>query len=140
MDYEEKKLSKFNAGVALAERIDSLQRALNAARYNPLAYNFEVGKFNYEIMVISCDGLLNEVWSKLDEKERVYGERIRKLILGFMESNPITSTKSKDGEIKVNTMNFKKFMALVDLYEKTDKIFLDEHNLNSPNFDDDDGL
>ena len=31
---EERKKSIFNAGVAQAERIDSLQRALNSARFN----------------------------------------------------------------------------------------------------------
>jgi hypothetical protein len=128
--------SVFNAGILMTERIDSLQRAINAARFNPLAQNVEVGRFNYEIMVCANDGLLNECWSKLNAKEKVQGDRIRKIVITFLELNPIIV--NANGETKVNRLNYKKFMELIDIYEKTNKIFLDAHRLNSPNVDDDD--
>lgn len=140
MGYDsEGKQSVFNAGVAMAERIDFLQRAINAARFNPLAMNPETQTFNYQIMIDANDALLNEAWSKLTEKEKTQARRIRKLVKEFVMIKPIVSRSNK-GEMRVNNENYLRFMELIDIYEKINKELLDAHSLNSPDSDDDDGL
>jgi hypothetical protein len=130
--------SLFNAGIALTERIDALQRAMNASRFNPLARNFDVGKFNYEVMITSLDGLLMEAWAKMSDPERKDAARIKNLVYNFLEVNPIIT--NQNGQTKINMQNYKKFMQLIDVYEKKVKIYLDGHNLNAPNMDEDEGL
>ena len=121
----------FNAGVAMAFRIDSLQRAINSSRFSPLQLNEETGTLNYEVIFSSCNSLLNEAWSKLEQKEKDLGEKTRKLIQEFMEKFPILIRNNK-GEVKVNNNNFKRLMEMLDFYEKLNKTFLDNHNLNAP--------
>lgn len=137
MEEDSGKLSRFNAGIAQTIRIDDLQQKLNLARFNPLAQDLEIGRFNYEIMVSACDGLLQESWAKLSPKEKEEGDRLRKLVSLFIDVFPIY-TQTKDGKTKVNYQNYRKFMELINLYEKKNKIFLDDHNLNAPNYEDDD--
>lgn len=133
------KQSVFNAGVLLTQRIDFLQRAMNAARFNPIAMNEETGTFNYEVMLNAMDSLLNESWAKLTDKEQEKGKRISKIVHDFIKLNPIV-TPNKDGGFKVNRLNLDKFMEIIDIYEKTNKVLLDAHSLNSPDSDDDGGL
>lgn len=133
---EDSKKSLFNAGIAMTERIHHLQVALNAARFNPIAFNAEANRFNYEIMVSANDGLMYEVWSKLDDNEKKKVDRIKNLIHTFLDNNAIVGKINE--EYSINKTNLKKFYVLIDLYEKTNKELLDEHNLNSPTMEDDD--
>lgn len=138
---DEGKKSYFNAGMAQADRVDTLQRVLNWARFNPLGFNTEFGRLNYEVMVFACHGLLKECWGKITENEKVDGQRWKNLIESFLEVNPII-TKTPQGEPKVNNKNLKDFMKLIDLYENKIRVFLEEHDMNSPNkeIEDDDEL
>jgi len=127
---DEGRKSRFNAGVALTERIDALQRAINSARFNPLAMNTDTGTYNYMVMINANDGLLDEAWAKLSPHEKIQGSKIKNLIKDFVELNPpITIFK---GELTVNKKNLKGIMALLDMYCKMNKEFLDNHNLNAP--------
>lgn len=135
---EEGKYSKFNAGVALTERLDQLQRAINASRFNPIAMNLEVGTPNYEVWLNANDALLDECWAKLHDKEKKEGKRISKLIRDYIHKCP-PLVNTKDGT-RINQDNFSKMMSMLDLYTKKIKIYLDEHKLNSPNIDEDEGL
>lgn len=132
---ENNKLSIFNAGVSLAQRIDELQRAINAAKYNPVSFNPEVSKFNYEIMLTSNDLLFNCAWSKLKSIERERGEKLRKIVHKLVELNPIVTQHQND--IKVNRTNLKKFLDLFLVYERAVLEFLEAHDLQSPNKDTD---
>jgi hypothetical protein len=139
-EYEgDSKKSVFNAGVAQVQRIDSLQKAINASRFNPLMRNLEVGRFNYEIMISSNDALLFEAWSKLSSEEQKEGERIKSIIHEFIEFHPVVSQKN-NGELIVIKENYKQFMELIDIYEKINKTLLEKHDLNSPSRDEDDEL
>lgn len=122
--------------MAQAERIDALQRAMNAARFNPLAFNPEVSRFNYEIMQASQDGLLAECWAKLPEINQKEGQRMKVIVEKFLELNPIV-TKRNDEHI-INRENYKKFLKIIDAYEKLNKVFLDITDLNSPSRDEED--
>lgn len=136
-DYEDKK-SVFNAGVAQVERIDSIRRAIISSRFNPLGLNEETGTFNYEVIISSCDILLNEAWAKLSPKEKTLGENTRKLIRRFLEINP--PIKKTSSGLRINNESYKKLLELLNYYEQIIQIFLDAHNLGNPSLDEDDGL
>lgn len=123
--------SFFNAGMAMAERIDSLQRALNAARFNPLAINEELSKPNFEIMKSACDGLVNECWGKMTVDERKEATSLKKVSDDFLIYKKILIQKGND--VKINNDNYRSFMILLDMYEKKCKVYLEAHDLNSPN-------
>lgn len=137
---DDSKQSVFNAGVAFAERIDALQRAINAARFNPQSYNEETGTFNYQVIITSLHGLLMESWSKLDDEERIILVRYDNMINLMTELFPIvTSTKTEnENNFFWNYENYKRLMVILNLHEKNIKDALDNHSLNSPNRDDDD--
>jgi hypothetical protein len=136
MDYEEDKQSKFNAGIALTERLDSLQRAINAARFNPILKNFETGTYNYEIMICSCDGLLNEAWDKLSPAEKTFAQRLTKVVHEMKELFPPIEVDDR-GNTRINNTHYKKMLVVIDFYEKKMKEWLGRHNLNAPNKDED---
>jgi len=137
MDYEDVKLSKFNAGIAQTERIDSLQRAINAAKFNPLMRNFETGTFNFEVMISAADCLGREGWDKFDEAERKHLNKHEQLVKSWVRTFfPIS--QMKNGEIKVNQKAYESFLELYDLWEKLLKIYLGKHSLNAPSKDEDD--
>lgn len=138
MDYNSERQSLFNAGVAMAERIDALQRALNAARFNPLAFNPGTGTYNFEIMIRSCDGLISEAIGKMNDKEKESVKLIQQIIIDYQKFYPIFRN-TKDG-LKINMTNWEKLYPLIKHYEIYSKGVLDNHNFNSPDFDSDDGL
>lgn len=129
--------SVFNAGVAMAERIDSLQRVINTARFNITSYNPDVSRFNYEVWISAIDSLLNEAWAKLTGNEKEAGEKIRALVVETLKWHP-PMIRGKNGDYKFNKDNMERLMRLVDIYEKNVKVYLDNHDLNNPNKDDDD--
>lgn len=134
-DYDDKK-SLFNAGIAQTERIDSIRRAIISSRFNPLSLNEDTGTFNYEVIISSCDILLNEAWAKLSPKEKILGENTRKLIRRFLEVNP--PLKKTSAGIRINNENYKKLLELLNYYEQLTQTFLDAHNLGNPNLEEDD--
>lgn len=136
---EGSKISRFNAGVAQAERIDVLQRAINMARFNPLVVDMNTQTYNYEVILNANDGLLLEAWAKLTEAEKKQADKIYNLAHGFKKTFPIIM-QNNNGDQTINRQNFEKFMEILNTYEKKNKVFLDEHSLNSPNMDDDEGL
>jgi hypothetical protein len=143
MNFEDEKQSKFNAGVALAERIDSLQRALNAVRFNLRRYNIETETFNFKVFIDALDGLKMEAWSKLTKDERKELTKIKELIESTLRYlSPVESHINLHGEIQYDwdEKNFTSLEKILFIYERKIKEALDRHNFNSPNADDDDGL
>ena len=137
MDYEDIKRSKFNAGIAQTERIDMLQRAINAAKFNPLMKNFETGTFNFEVMISAADCLSREGWDKFNEPERKELTTYEKIVKSWVRTFfPVTYMKN--GDFKINQKYLEKFLELYDLWEKRIKIYLGKHELNAPSRDEDD--
>ena len=128
---DDSKKSVFNAGVAFAERIDGLRRAINTSKYNPIAYNQEVGKFNYEIMLASADILLDESWGKLTPKEREEGDKYSKILNKMLKLNPIIVGNNREPKIDKDKLD--KFMELFTLYERKIRIYYEAHDIDSPN-------
>lgn len=141
MDYNEDKQSKFNAGVALAERIAGLQSALNAVRYNLQQFNMETNTYNFQIFADSLDGLMKEVWSKANKGEKVILEQLNNLVRSSLKyRSPLEEYRDLQGNTQLawNFENLEAMRKLFDIYEKELRIALDTHKLNSPNIDDDD--
>lgn len=134
------KQSVFNAGVAQAERIDVLQRALNGARFNPQQFNPETETFNYQIMIDSLNGLMMECWSKAKESEQKEMNRLRNLLHDYIiVSPPIRIATSTKGEVYYwDTVVYQSILKLLSYYEQLIRDVLDAHGMNSPNRDDDD--
>lgn len=133
---EEDKKSRFNAGVALTERIDALQWAINSARFNPMNTNFETGTLNYEVMISANEGLFYEAWAKLNVYERKLGKKIKELIYEYLKIYPPVSIDDKGNKI-INITNSEKIIKLLNFFEEMNKDFLDKHDLNAPSKDED---
>ncbi|HEY5631621.1 MAG TPA: hypothetical protein VIR31_05800 [Nitrososphaeraceae archaeon] len=141
MSYEdENKQSLFNAGVAQAQRIDSLQRAINSARFNPQQINSETLTLNYQVLISSLDGLLKEAWSKLTDPERKELLKLNNLLKSMQETYPPIERIEVEGDetTSLNYSNYTRLLKIIDIYERKVKDALDAHGLNSPNKDDDD--
>lgn len=136
--------SQFNAGVALTQRIDSLQRAINAARYNPFAINPETMTYNWQVMIDSLNGLYQEGRPKFTDAEQKDCEQIRGVVDKLIEFSPpvMTQTQGRYGTQRqsVDYESWTKLKKLLTIYEQKLRQYFDVHNLNSPNREDDDGL
>jgi len=133
-DYGQK--SRFNAGVAQTERIDSLQRAIITSKFDLLGMNPDTESYNYEVVIIANELLINEAWAKMSKEERELAERTRKAARNYVTAFP--PFKIMNGEIKVNRDNYTKLVELLDFYEKFTKRILDAHDLNNPSREEDD--
>ena len=141
-DNNDSKKSVFNAGVAQAERIDALQRAINGARYNLQIVNPETNTFNFEVVLASLNGLMMEGWSKAKPDEQIQMQRFNKLIHDAVKLHPpikIIKQNGQDIPVKMHG-DFDNFCRLLDLYEKNIKEVFEEHDLNSPTQSYDEGL
>jgi hypothetical protein len=135
---EEIKKSKFNAGVAHAERIDALQRAINKAKYNPLQHNPETGTFNYHIMMVSADNLVSEGWDKFSDEEKEQTKIINNQLKKLEKFYP-PITLGRNEQTKVNFKNYDEFLKLFEILERRLKELYGKHHLNAPTYDEDDG-
>ena len=145
-EQEEGSNSQFNAGLLQMKRIHEIQDLLNRASLNPLAFNEELGVYNYQIIFSSTCSLLNEASPKLGKDERKDAEKLRNGIREFIVKFPIYELKKdiKAGSnYSTNSLNKKHWQILLDwlqTYETLIRNLLDKHQLNSPNKEDDDGL
>lgn len=139
-DYDDDgKKSVFNAGVAQAERIDSLQRAINAARFNPLMMNPETGTFNYQVLIDSADNLISEGWGKFTDEERKQAALMLRVIKSYAEVfRPVEV--DGEGKLQFNMKNYDRIMAYFTLLDRKIKELYDAHDLNSPSKGYDEGL
>ena len=110
MDYGEEKKSRFNAGVALAERIDALQRTINSARFNPLQINPDTQTYNYEIIIECNHALVNEAWDKLNKDEREIALRLRNVLKAFNKAYPVILI-SNSGEMQINKKIMRRWLS-----------------------------
>jgi hypothetical protein len=129
--------SRFNAGVALTERIDALQRAINSAKFNPFMKNMETGTFNYENQITALDNMIAEGWGKFSMNEKKECLKFLNILNELNEFLP-PLTMGKDGDYKIHLDNFKNFKSFFGYCERRIKEFYDMHNLNAPSTDEDD--
>jgi ribosomal protein S17E len=85
--------SKFNEAFLKMHRIHRLQDTMNICGMNPLAFNNELQVFNYQAKVSACDGIMMEVWGKLDDEEKNKASQLKRAVERFMEKYPIYISK-----------------------------------------------
>ena len=135
---EEVKKSVFNEAVLQMNRLNLLQSAMNEFRINPFSRMHSSFQWDFELWSACLDGLYLEVSPKLTPTE---DKEVMELLNEVKKRN-IELLKVKD--ISTWGMNihrekmWKIREALFDA-EKTVRKFMDNHNLGSPNADDDSG-
>lgn len=127
---DEGQISKFNAGLLQMQRIHVLQDRINNAWLNPLAQNNEFGVWNYNVIYNSCNSLLQEVSSKLSDKEKEEGFNTKNIIDNFMIKNPVHTEKNRIIKINLDTWNILK--RILYKYETIVREYLDKHGMSSP--------
>lgn len=138
-DYDDAKKSRFNAGIAQVERIDSLQRAINGAKFNPLMRNIETGTYGYEIIMDALDCMIDEGWEKFSPKERESALRMNTILRKMRKFFPPVDL-DKDNLPSINKDNYENFMLFAGMFGRKLKEYYGNHDLNAPNSEDDEGL
>lgn len=131
--------SRFNAGVALTERVDALQRAINSSKFNPMMKNPITGTFGFEDMITSLDCLISEGWGKFSSDEKKLILKYKKIMNDLVKYFPPVKMLP-NGNVDFNLNNFDKFKDFFEKYELKIKELLDAHDLNAPSSEDDEGL
>ena len=148
-DNDEGEQSEFNPAMLKMKRFDKLQDSINAVNTNPLAFNDEVGLFNYELLFNLLNQLLQETRSKLgkkkkdlkkdeeDKSETMQGDRKRKLIEHLLKLRPIhVQTSHPNNPNKIHLEVNQEWWNIIrqELYEYESMIrgFLDKHGYDSP--------
>ena len=138
---EDGMLSTFNEGALQMNRIDELQRRLNLLNVDSLGFNIHSMKYNYTTIFQTLNSLFCEVSSKLSEKEKIEGIRMRTMIKNFLHYKPIFYHKIETsfGRIKrvkqMNNDNWEMLQEILFHYEILIRAYLEEHNLTSPKED-----
>ncbi len=135
------KTSKFNAGVLQMQRIHDLQERLNLAKINPIAYNEDLGLFNYEIIINTTNALYLEAESKLGLYEKEQAIALKKAIEVFMERKPVHVEKRMSQypyrmNLQLDKSNWDILRKVIFFYESLVRDYLEVHALNSPQADD----
>ena len=129
--------SKFNAGVALAERIDAMQKAINMSRFNLTAFNPDTGTRNYQVILCSIDSLKSECSSKATPTEKDMMNKLSLIAHTIMSDSDLSPIQihyidDQPEEIIIQP-NLDRIKRILDYYEDNVKLVLEAHDLNSPN-------
>ena len=129
-------ISKYNAGMLGMMRLHDLQRDINSAHTNLLAWNKEAGCWNFELLFDRINSLLHEANSKLSATESKEGKMIREVIRKRLKFYPIyeklLDPDQRKNRIKLNYDNWDVFEELITLYENEIRSYLEKHKLNAP--------
>lgn len=140
----EGKVSEFNSAALKMRRLDKILTTLNEVNGNLLAFNDEVGVYNYQLKFNLVDALYQEIESKLSEEERENAERLRIAIEFAMDQFQVyekvrTSMYPKKSNIKLNAKVWAVFKRWLFKYETYVRNLQDIHGMDTA-YDDDDGL
>ncbi len=140
-EQEKEIISEFNAALYQMNRLHVLQTRINDAHVNPLAINMEFGIYNFELILSSCNSLLQEVYPKLKTNEKKDLLNYKKVLEQAMKENPIIETKTKKTHphTKYQELNQHHWAVLEEwifTYELKVRQGLEKHGMNSPRKDD----
>ena len=143
MAYDEEQGSNkslFNAGIAQVMRLDKLQQAMNAARFNLKAINMETGTYNYECFINAAKCAFDEIWPKLSDKEKKEGSSLIKTAEDIIRYKSPYESCSNKGETKhlFNKKSYENMEDLIDIISRRLRELMDAHDFNSPSKDEDD--
>lgn len=138
-DDSEIEISKFNPAQHKMNRINFLSQLINETKLNLRAKNLLFSDWNYNLYFNALKGLYGEVFIKFTDNERERCEKIRILIEKFLSENPIR-IRINNQDFEVDEMKLALFRKIAEFYETTVKDYQDEHGLDTPNEEDDEGL
>lgn len=136
---ENKEISRFNPAQHKMNRINSISENINASSMNLEAWNIELCDWNYNIYFKALVRLYHEVYTKFSDDEKEECEIIRRAIEKSMEDYPVRE-KLKRGWGQLNTARLRIFKRYIEEYEKIVKKYQNEHGLDTPNMEDDEGI
>jgi len=136
------KVSEFNEAALKMMRLDRIQDMLNEIRNFPLAYNVEIGRYNYEVMETLIESLYHEVRPKMNKSEKKKGDEFLNEIESCLFSLPPHEKKRQGdtNENKLNRRNWKIVKRGLRDFENFVRDKLDTHGFGSPEKDDLSGL
>jgi len=126
----------FNEAALKMRRIDKLQDFLNMVRINPLSFNQDFNKYNYEIMISCLISLCYEAAPLMKKGELQEFHLLRKTTNQLMQNNPIHKIESYYGinnpssKKKINHENYYKLESLLYKFEDFAREQIDKHGLS----------
>lgn len=133
----------FNQALYQMIRLHELIQRTEFCNMNPLGFNFELQKYNYEILFNDYCSIFLEIVSKLDPEEREKLKNLRKKIIEAMKNKPPFITKAipsaysnrkfykEISESNWNVLNELLFDFRINLENSMDK-----HGFGNPNVKD----
>lgn len=137
-DYNQKE-SLINEAFLKMQRLHESQRVINMCKLNLLAYNSELGKYYYEIMIMELSNIRSACWSKMKDEDQKYTTKVEWIIQNLIDLLPIyeiMQTDSLSGKKKEKILNKKNWNLLREVilnYEKTIMSVLGKTGYDSPN-------
>lgn len=137
---QEGSVSKWNEGNLKSIRLHECQELINISKINPLK-SLPEHEWNYERWFNAINTLYGEGQSKYSTEEIIEIEKIKDLILYFINEQPpidYLNHVEKGKMIKKVTISkdrWQRLRKLIELYEKKVKYFNDIHGLSTQNYD-----
>jgi len=148
---EDINVSQWNEAQLKMFRINTLQERINDLWTNPLAFNDEAGKYNFELLFQSIISYWYEVRPKTNNTEMEEMDKIVNVVENFMDQNQIIKKKTIESPATyINqhvpsgfTTDINKWKILRKLLRKLEgdiKGLAELHGLSGKNKEDDSGL
>ena len=138
-------VSGYNEASYKMLRLHESQRKISFVNQDLLKFYPELGGYGFNIKITELGNLRQEVWGKLDDKNKKKLTKWRKLIDSFLEYKPIHEIKKivdMEGERKQKKVNMENFKALREMLELTHSYInelLEAAGYSTFTMDDDDG-
>lgn len=129
---DEGQSSKFNAGILQMNRLHELQRHLNTANLNPLAFDIELGVYNYQTIIDNTTNLVEEAGNKLSKDEKKQSMVLKDAVEKLIQKYPIHRFNPQRKKNILSVGNWEHLRKLIFYYQDYARSLLDKHNLNSP--------
>lgn len=148
---DETRISQWNEAQLKMFRINTLQERINDLWTNPLAYNEEAGKYNFELLFQSIISYWYEVRPKTNNNEKDEMDKIVDIIEKFMDNNPIIRKITIESPatymkqyapqgIKTDINKWKILRKLLRRFEGDIKTLAEIHGISGRNQEQDTGL
>lgn len=133
-------ISKFNPAQHKMNRLNELSRIINETKLSLKSWNNEFNDWNYNLYFLAVTSLYEEVFVKFSEEEKMSCDVLRIAIEAMKVKYPIQERGKKNKWTGLDSRRFNIFMKWMRKYEEIVKELQDEHGLDTPNQEDDQGL
>lgn len=129
----EGKISTYNSGLLLTERVHRLQHNLNMCNSN-LLIKGKNGIYGYQLAATLLHSLLAEVYPKMSSAEQKEGLELKKEMDEIIKLPVFRMVNRLDGPVRqIHQENWKIIKEKLFTYELKVRCYIDEHGLSSPN-------